>query len=493
MQRRWTLLLGMTFFPLMAQAAEITVDETKTQNLEISIYNDNLALVKDVRRVNLNQGENALAFENVATQIKPESALIVGDGISVLEQNYDYDLLTTENIINGLVGQQVKTVIENPTTGENIFNQAKIISANYGAPVLEFSYGIETRFPGRIVFGKLPENLRGKPTLSAKIISASAGLKDLSLAYLTNDISWKTNYVAKVIDQNKLDLTGWVTINNQSGVDYRQAHVQLIAGDVNQVAQYGIARPVANRVMLAKSTGVDMAVAESGAGMPQQISGYHLYSLPQKTDIKDNQTKQVSLIEKNNVSYYKEGRLSSPLYLSGKNTTDFEKRHPDMYYVMFNNEADNLGLPLPAGIVRFYENDKNGSMQFIGENSINHVAKGEKIELNLGKLFDVFVEGKVTKISDVSRNEIKKMSNGCGRYEIVRAYEAAIVFSNGADVQQEVLFTQRLNSQGVIKSESIQGKAEDANTYQWRIKVPANGKMLLTYTVEVPSQEQLCD
>ena len=221
MQRRWTLLLGMTFFPLMAQAAEITVDETKTQNLEISIYNDNLALVKDVRRVNLNQGENALAFENVATQIKPESALIVGDGISVLEQNYDYDLLTTENIINGLVGQQVKTVIENPTTGENIFNQAKIISANYGAPVLEFSYGIETRFPGRIVFEKLPENLRGKPTLSAKIISASAGLKDLSLAYLTNDISWKTNYVAKVIDQNKLDLTGWVTINNQSGVDYR--------------------------------------------------------------------------------------------------------------------------------------------------------------------------------------------------------------------------------------------------------------------------------
>ena len=493
MQRYRVLFWGIAFFPVMAQAAEITVDETKNNNLEISVYNDNLAMVKDTRSVMLNQGENIVAFENVATQIKPESALIIGKGIRVREQNYDYDLLTTENIINELVGQQVKTVVENPTTGENIFDQAKIISANYGTPVLEFSYGIETRFPGRIVFEKLPKNLRGKPTLSAKIVSTTDGLKNLSLAYLTSGISWKTNYVAKVSDENKLDLTGWVTINNQSGVDYRQAKVQLIAGNVNQVADYGIARPTANRVMLAKSMGVDMGVAESGTALPQQISGYHLYTLPHKTDIKDNQTKQISLIEQNNVQYNKEGRLISPLYLGGKNAASFEKKHPDLYYVMLNNESANLGLPLPAGVMRFYENDKSGSMQFIGENSINHATKGEKIELNLGELFDVFVDGKIAAIHDVSDKEIRKMNNGCSRHEVVRAYDVAVVFNNGGNVSQNIIFTQNLNPEAKIISESIVGEAKNANTRQWKVTVAAGGKMLLTYTAEIPTQEQICD
>ena len=493
MHRHLALLLSVMALPAVCRAAEITVDETKINNLEISIYNSNLALVKDTREVNLTKGENIVAFENVATQIKPESALVIGKDIRVLEQNYDYNLITTENVINELVGQEVTTVTENPTTGENMFDHAKIISANYGAPVLEFSYGIETRFPGRIVFGKLPENLRGKPTLTAKITNLEAGLKDLSLAYLTGGISWKTNYVAKVSDKNTLDLTGWVTINNQSGVDYRQAKVQLIAGNVNQVADYGVVRPVANRVMLAKSMGTDMAVAESGAGMPQQLSGYHLYTLPQKTDIKDNQTKQISMIEKNGVAYSKEGRLLSPLYLGGKYETDFEKLHPDMYYIMNNDESDNLGLPLPQGVIRFYENDVNGGMQFIGENNINHTAKGEKIELNLGKFFDVFVEGKVTAITKVSENEIKQTANGCRRSTVVYRYDAEVVFQNGGAEAQEVLFTQNLGKDAQIVSENMVGKAKDVDTHQWRISVPVDGKITLTYSAEVPMQEQLCD
>ena len=493
MRRHLALFLSVMALPAVCRAAEITVDESKTDNLEISVYNNNLALVKDTRRVDLKQGENDVAFENVATQIKAESAIIVGKDIQVLEQNYDFDLLTTENIIKGLIGREVKTVVENPTTGENIFDKAKIISVNYGSPVLQFSYGIETRFPGRIVFENLPENLRGKPTLTAKITSVEAGLKELSLAYLTNGISWKTNYVAKVSTQNKLDLTGWVTITNQSGINYRQAKVQLIAGDVNQVADGGIIRPVVNRMMLAKAPASDMAVAESAAGVPQQISGYHLYTLPLKTDIKDNQTKQISLIEKNGVKYAKEGRLTSSLYLGGKFETSFEKRHPDMYYIMLNDESDNLGLPLPAGIVRFYENDKNGSLQFIGENSIGHVAKGEKIELNLGKFFDVFVDGKVSKVTKVSEDNLKTLSNGCRTVKIIRSYDAEVVFNNGGNEAQKVIFTQNIATDAKITAENVPGQLKDANTYRWQIEVPAGGKFLLNYTAEVPSQEQLCD
>ncbi len=485
-----SILGASSIFPGIGNAA----DETKSNDLEISIYNNNLALVKDSRNIRMEQGLNQVAFEGVATGIKPESVIIVGSKINVLEQNYDYDLITPQNIVDKSVGQKVKTVIQNPTSGENIFDQATIISANYGSPVLEFSYGIEANFPGRLVFEKLPESLRSKPTLEAKIASVDAGVKELSLAYLTNGISWKTNYVAKVTGQQTLDLTGWVTINNQSGIDYADAKVRLIAGDVNQVMTAGAAFPRVNRLMSAKAVMAEVAMdsAEAG-GVAQQLSGYHLYALPNRTDIKDNQTKQISLIEKNAVKFAKEGRLNSPLYLGGDYQASFEKKHPAMFYILKNVEADNLGLPLPAGVMRFYENDRSGSLQFIGESSINHVAKDEKMELNLGSFFNIFAEGKIIKVNQVSENKISKTQNGCWKTKKVRSYDIEVTFHNGGDEAEVVVFSQNINQNTKIVKENISGKAKNINNYEWRVDVPADGQKLLTYTAEVTTEERLCD
>ena len=478
---------ALGFVPL-CEAAGVT--ESKT--LEISIYNNNLALVKDTRDVNLQEGANKVAFEGVAAQIKPESVLFTCDGIGVKEYNYDYDLLTNQNIIEKSVGKTVKTVIQNPTTGENIFDKARIISANGGMPVLEFSYGIEPQFGGRLVFENLPENLHNKPTLAADITSVSAGVHELMLAYLTGGISWKTNYVANVNGTDTLDLNGWVAINNRSGIDYKDAKVQLIAGDVNQVYDGGAARPMYATRMMAKAMVNDAVALEAAGAAPQQISGYQLYTLPDKTDIKDNQTKQVILIEKNKVKYAKEGRLYSSLYFGGDYQSSFEKAHPDMYYIMKNTEEDNLGLPLPAGVVRFYENDDNGSMQFIGENSIGHVAKGEKIELNLGTFFNVFADGKVLKVNKVSEKKTADVGNGCHKTTIVRNYDAEVTFNNGGKTAERIRFNQSINQNSKVIAESIKGNLKNVNNYEWVVDLAADSEAKLTFTIQTVSDERLC-
>lgn len=493
MNWRSLLLLSIMSYSSVCYAEQNTVNQQQTKELEISIYNNNLALVKDSRDVALHTGNNNIAFEGVATQIKPESVILFGEGIKVLEQNYDYDLLTPQNIINKSVGMDVKTVVENPTTGENIFDRAKIISATYGAPVLEFNYGIETHFPGRVVFEKLPENLHSKPTLAAKIASVNDGIRRLSLAYLTNGISWKSNYVAKVAASDTLDLTGWVTINNQSGVDYANVKVQLIAGDVNQVKENGV-MPRVNRMLAAKGMVAETAMMDTaGSVAPQQISGYHLYNLPDKTEIKDNQTKQISLLEKNGVKFHKEGRLTSSLYFGGDYQAGFEKQHPAMYYLMTNAEDDNLGLPLPAGVIRFYENDNNGNLQFIGENSIGHVAKGEKIELNLGSLFNVYADGKIKDVRKTVEDKLTQPVNGCWKAKVIRQYDVVVDFYNGGNEASEVVFTQNINQNTKIIKESLPGNAKNINEYEWRVTIPADGQIKLSFTAEATVEERQCN
>lgn len=474
------LLAGVVLFSHAIEAKETKLTDADRDGVEITVYNQNLALVKDVRSIALKKGINSVAFEGVASSIKPETAMIYAKGIKVLEQNYDYDLLTANNIIDKSVGKEVKTVVQNPTTGENIYGSAKIVNAIYGQPILEFAYGIETHFPGRIVFENLPENLRNKPTLMAKLESDENEEKKLSLAYLTNGIDWQTNYVVNVIDNQNLNLTGWVTINNQSGIDYSDAKVQLVAGDVNQVGNGGSAP----RAMMMKSMAM-MEDAYDSSVPSQSLSGYHLYTLPLKTDIKDKQSKQISLLERGNVAYEKELTLSSRLHFRPNSNAKFEKIHPNMIYVVKNVETANLGVALPAGVMRFYENDKQGNMQFVGEDSISHVAKGEEMRLSLGQSFDVFVNGKILETKLISEDKKANPSRvGCFDHTRKYAYSVEVDLNNGGDRPQSVIFSQLHPATAKIMKESLKGEKKDAQTYQWKVIVPADGKEVLSFTVE---------
>lgn len=487
------LMMGVFCFGSAAMSAEKVVGDSNKISLDISVYNRSLALVKDVRKVSLSSGENNIAFEGVAANIKPETAILFGNGIKVLEQNYDYDLLNAENLAAKSVGETVKTVVTNPSNGEKIFDQAEIISAGYGRPVLKFKYGVDPDFPGRLVYEKIPAGLRNKPTLVAKVISDKTENKDISLAYLTNGISWKTNYVVNVVDQNLLNLTGWVTINNESGVDYNNAKVQLIAGDVNEVQEIMRGRGMVKAMAVYDAAASINGVLAEGAS-EEELGGYHLYNLPNKTTIKDKQTKQISLIEKNNVKYKKEANISSQLYFNPGSRAEFKQVHPNMYYIINNKEEDNLGFQLPAGIIRFYEKDEGGNLQFIGENSINHVAKGETMRLRLGNFVNIFANGKINSIEKVSEKAPVPDGARCKKTEKKYLYKAEVSITNSGKNAQEVVYTQNLPTDAMITTFAPhKGTQKQSGVYEWRVSVPADGTEVIKFSVTAPHIDRVCD
>ena len=236
----------------------------------------------------------------------------------------------------------------------------------------------------------------------------------------------------------------------------------------------------------------DDAIAEAGA-VAQSLNAYQLYSLPNRADIKNNQTKQISLFEKFDVKYQKQGRLNSGLYFNGGNNSAFEKIHPDIYYVINNTKDANLDLPLPMGTIRFYENDANENMQFVGENIIQNTAKGEKIELKLGQMFNVFANGKIIDVNEVSTFKTQSVGNGCYYADIVRDYTAEIEFVNADDSKQELIYTQNMDKNCQVIKENIEGKLENISLYEWNIVLEANSNMDLKYVVRVKSKERVCN
>lgn len=486
MNKLLTSLFAGLSIGFTAQAVEPQVLPINNKNLALSIYNGNLALIKDTRPAHLENGVNEVIFDGVSRDIQSETAIIYGQGIKVLEQNYSYNLINEDNLIKQAIGKEVLTVRESPDDGDNIFEKAVVLGVADGKPILRFKYGIETDFSGRVVFNEIPANLSNKPILAAKLNSETSGDKFLNLAYLTSGLSWKTDYVANIEDKNALDLTGWVTINNESGVDYNNAKIQLIAGDVN------IVRPVMRqRIMMAKASFNAMDMAEGVSVEPEQINSYELYTLPNITSIKDRQTKQISLIEKNDVKYFKEFNLRSPLYLGSG--SEFKKAHPDITIVIENNEASNLGISLPTGTVRFYEKDKNGNLQFVGSNNIGNTAKEETLRLNLGKAFNLVVDGKVKKISEKELSRTGKDIHGCYNTGLLKTYEVSVNFNNAEKDDNTVVFKQNMSDNAKIISESLKSETENAHTRVWKVNIPANSKTELNFTVEQKDNNHLCD
>lgn len=480
---RLGLLLAL--FTTVAGAAHADSVLLKNNNnaLSLSIYNQNLALVKDIRSADLKSGVNEVVFDGVPQQIQAETAIIYGDNIRVREQNYSYNLMSYHNFITRSIGKKVKTVHLNPTTGENIYETATLIGEAGGTPILEFDYGIESNFPGRIVFDEVPVGMSNQPMLTAKLKADKGGEQNLYLAYLTGGLSWKTDYVANVRSDDKLDLTGWVTINNESGVDYEQAKIQLVAGNVN------IVRPAMQRARsygMMKTMALNAVMEDSMEQSiePESISSYELYTLPNMTTIKDKQTKQVALLEKNDVSYKKEFNLLMPIYFD-EGLSEFEKSHPSITYVIKNETDSHLGISLPAGTMRFYKNDQSGNLQFIGASNINNTAKEDTLRLRLGDAFNISVSGKVQKKSQKERARKLLPNNRCYDVQTVKSYDVVITINNAEDVDNTVILSQNFPHEYEIVKESVKSEEDKAMQRKWKVDVAKNSKEKLTYTVNI--------
>ena len=486
------LLLAFTMLSGVAEAEPILL-QNKGNSLSLSIYNNNLALVKDIRPANLQSGTNEVVFDGVASQIQAETAVIYGTGVEVSEQNYSYNLMSYDNFINHLLGHKVTAVRINPTTGENIYETATLIGYANGQPILEFSYGIDANYPGRVIFSDVPAGMSNQPTLTAKLNAKKSGNRNLHLAYLTNGLGWKTDYVANVRSPKSLDLTGWVTISNNSGIDYQQAKIQLIAGDVNTV------RPMMTRTFAAKGMRMMAMAANSMDSMetsaniaPESINSYELYTLPNMSTIKDKQTKQIALIEKNDVKYEREFNLQAPIYFyNADGNSEFEKLHPQITYVIKNITDSNLGISLPAGTVRFYENDKSGNLQFIGSNNIKNTAKEDTLRIDLGEAFNISVSGKVKQVQEKELN--RKPSNQCFNVKTLKTYEVEMTINNAEDTENKVIISQDFPQEHKMGRETVKSTAQNATLRQWEIKAKPNSKTKLEYSVDIIYSNRLCD
>jgi len=390
--------------------------------------------------------------------------------LAVLEQNFDFDLLTPRKLLEKYVGKEVQLVRTHPETGEDRYETAQVLAANDGV-VLKIGDRIETGVPGRLVFPDVPENLRDRPTLVVALDNEKADSQTIELSYLTGGLGWQADYVAELnSDDTALDLSGWVTLTNRSGTTYRNALLQLVAGDVNRVREEMRFR---GDVMMEAT----MAKAAAPQMSEESLFEYHLYTLQRPTTIRDNQTKQVSLLNAAGVSVEKEFRLQgNPYYYRGRQGDLGQKLKIGVFVEFDNRKQDNLGMPLPKGIVRVYKQDKEGRPQFVGEDRIDHTPENETVRLKLGDAFDVTADRKQT--------DFRKLG-GDGRYNyrFESAYE--INLKNAKEEEVTVTIAEPVPGDWQVISESHKHSKVSADTALWKVAVPAKGEATLTYRVEV--------
>lgn len=459
---------------MSADTDEITSSLSDQQSIALTIYNSNLALVKDQRKIRLNNGINNLALRDVSGQIRPETALLRSvshkGSFETLEQNFDFDLLTPQKLLEKYVGKMVRVLNMNPTTGIETSEQALVLSANNGV-VMKIGNRVETGIPGRIVYDNVPDNLRERPTLITKLNNKTAGEQSVELSYLTGGLDWKADYVAELNSkEDSLDLSGWVTLTNTSGTSYQNAKLQLVAGDVNRV-QENYPRAMSMR------KNADM-LAESAKPMAEEsLLEYHLYSLDRQTTIAENQTKQVALLSASQVPAHKELVLRGADYYYSTSYGDLGQKLKVGVFVDFDNkEAAKLGIPLPKGIMRVYKKDSLGNAQFVGEDRIDHTPKNETIRLKLGEAFDVTADKKQSDFKVLPRP-----AKGNNMFE--SAYE--IVIKNAKKERVSVTVQEPIPADWKMIKESHPSQRVTSNTAVWKIDVPSEGKVTLTYRVQV--------
>lgn len=445
------------FLISLLAAGSLIAQETGRKSVAVTVYNDNFAVVKDTRTFDIKSGNTTIEMTDVAQQINPSSVHIDLDG-KVLEQNYQYDLVSFDKILQKYIDREVSLFNEK---GEMF--QGTLLSSFGGQIVLKQNDGGLMMLPSsndyRISVQELPEGLKTRPTLIWEVNADKAGSQDVEISYHTNGMRWDAQYVAVLSDDEKtLGLNAWVNITNNSGATYKDAKLKLVAGDVNRAA------PVYGNGMVKRSTSMVMEEAQD-AFAEQAFFEYHIYNLQRNTTIADRENKQIMLFEASGINVEKKYSYSND-YRYGKSPS--ERGKVSVIIKFENSENNNLGMPMPKGTVKVNKNDGE-SIEFIGEDYIDHTPKDEDIKLKIGNAFDITVEDKQTanrRISDkVYENE----------YEVT--------FKNKKDENVTIDVERYIGSNWKILKNSHEYTNQDAFSVKFEIPVKAEGETTLTYTV----------
>ncbi len=486
---------GIAAAPASAQQADPsdpTPQGTAQGDVSVTIYQDGNTLVQDVRRLDIPTGRTRIEFPDVSAQIRPETLSFSAEGTAIVEQNFDFDLLTPTKLMEKAIGRTVTLIRTNPATGIEERERAEVLSTA-GGVVLRIGDRIEVLrddgLPVRVVFDEVPPNLRARPTLSVTLDSNRAGTRPASIRYLTPGLGWAADYVA-LFDEREgmVDMQGWVTLTNNTGTTFHSADTLLIAGNP---ARDG-----------SRSRG-DMVRPGTETADRERLGDFYLYPLDERTTIANAQTKQVSFLDAQSVAAERVYSIAAAWLNSDD---DFRPAATAIGFSTgraIDGNGGGLGDALPAGTVRFYQRDAQGNSQFIGENRIGHTPMGSTLALVTGDAFDVFMKAEVESRERITAGEYERSA----RYRVIE--DGAVV--REVEIDQEIeyyrttmryTFTNakpepvvvQLTQYGLdrywwardfrVISEEVVGEQINADRRLYRVPVPANGERVVRVTYE---------
>jgi len=425
-------------------------------DVAITIYNNNLALVQDTRQLDIPQGRSRQEFADVSAQIRPETVTLSGSGVAIVEQNFDFDLLSPEALMQKAVGETITLVRTNPATGAETREQARVLAAN-GGVVLQIGNRIEVLrddgLPVRVIFDRVPENLRARPTLSVTVQGDRGGRRPVTLTYLSQGLAWSADYVALFDEANgRMDVQGWITLTNNSGTPYVNASTLLVAGAVGEGGDDDDSpRPT--------QPGTETSGRE-------RLGDFYLYPLRERTTIANHQTKQVSFLDAHGTPATR-GYEYRNAWLGASDDPESAST-----VLRFSSARDQgLGDALPAGTVRVYQRDARGNPQFVGESRIGHTPMGSQLGLVTGQAFDVKVQATVERRERVNGERWRTTM----RYTLTNARPQPVTVD---------LFQAGLWGDTRISDQSMPSERRSAGEAVWHVPVPANGRATVTATFD---------
>ncbi|OGS26433.1 MAG: hypothetical protein A2297_00590 [Elusimicrobia bacterium RIFOXYB2_FULL_48_7] len=451
------------------------------QDVELTVYNQNMGLVKEKRSLDMEKGIKKVDFTEVAAQIDPTSvrfkSLSAPESCSVLEQNFEYDLVSRDKLLQKYIGREIELERRSGENGEKKEIIKGTLLSIAGGITLKVDDKILLNPSGEIALSKLPEGLVTKPTLSWLVENERSGRQNVEIDYITNGINWSADYVVVSDKDDKMaDLTGWVTIDNRSGATYRDAKLKLIAGDVNRVSAGGYKD-------VSMVNGYEMMRAKAAVPQFQEKSffEYHMYTLQRRATVNDNETKQVEFTKAMSVPVkkiytYDGSRMPFYGYQDWYRTnktfgTETGSKKVSVMLEFKNSKENNLGMPLPKGRIRVYKEDSDGSLEFVGEDSIDHTPKDEQVRVYLGDAFDI--------VGERTQADFK-----CGTDWCEESFK--ITLRNHKDEQVEVRVIEHLYrwSNWKITEKSMAYEKKDSRTAEFKAVIPKDGESVITYTVK---------
>lgn len=457
----------------VGEGQDLTTTLDDQAELAITVYNSDIALVRDVRNLTLARGTGNLRFMDIAATVNPATvhfrSLTEPAQVDVLEQNYEYDLLEPDKLLRKYVGREVTLMRNRSENGSTRQEEVKALLLSYNTqPVWKIGNEIVTGIGAdHIRFPELPETLYSRPTLIWTVQNGGAAKHRVEASYLAQRLAWNADYVLTVgRDDKAADLNGWVTLTNGSGTAFKNAKLQLVAGDLNRVRQQ-------LGKMAAEMSQRRDAAAPAANMAEESFSDYHLYTMQRKTTINNNQTKQVSLLEGTDVPTVKR------YVVEGQNYYYHNQQHPGspikdlvQVYYQFKNEAKaGLGIPMPAGVLRVYQQDSKGGVQFVGEDRIMHTPKDETLNIKIGNAFDVVCERKQIDFTKISSN--------------VYEFEYEITLRNHKATAVSVEVNEPIGGSWRMLRSSHEWTKTSAWAAQFSVPVASDGTAVLKYRVRV--------